>query len=154
MGRCPMIIRNIYIEQYRWNVHCYFAVTDYYTEEILSVLDSLGCSDPVYDRVAVKMELNELNTGFTYSNKISHETLMVIGLASSNEEYINSISHELRHLCDDIASAVGIPSSGEEIAYLTGDIASQVADVIEVLVCDCFSCLEKRYKKIRPSWKR
>lgn len=149
-----MIIRDIYIEQYRWHVYCYFAVTDYYTDEILNVLDSIGCSSAVYNRVAEKMEKNELNTGFTYSNKLTHETLMVIGLASSNEEYINSISHELRHLCDDIASAIGIPSSGEEVAYLTGDIASQVADVIEVLVCDCLNCLDKRYKKIRPSWKR
>ena len=149
-----MIIRDLYIEKYRWHVHCYFAVTDYYTEEILSVLDSLGCSSAVYDRVAKKMERNEKNAGFTYSNKIAHETLMVVGRATSNAEYINSITHELRHLCDDIASVVGISDNGEDVAYLTGDIASQMADVIEVLVCNCLNCLEKRYKKIRPTWKR
>lgn len=149
-----MIIRDLYIEKYRWHVHCYFAVTKYYTEEILSVLDSLGCSSAVYDRVAEKMERNEKNAGFTYSNKIAHETLMVVGRATSNAEYINSITHELRHLCDDIASMVGISDNGEDVAYLTGDIASQMADVIEVLVCNCLNCLEKRYKKIRPIWKR
>ena len=149
-----MIIRDLYIEQYRWHVHCYFAVDKYYTEEILSVLDSLGCSSAVYDRVAKKMERNEKNAGFTYSNKIAHETLMVVGRATSNAEYINSITHELRHLCDDIASVVGISDNGEDVAYLTGDIASQMADVIEVLVCNCLNCLEKRYKKIRPIWKR
>lgn len=149
-----MIIRDLYIEKYRWHVHCYFAVDKYYTEEILSVLDSLGCSSAVYDRVAKKMERNEKNAGFTYSNKIAHETLMVVGRATSNAEYINSITHELRHLCDDIASVVGISDNGEDVAYLTGDIASQMADVIEVLVCDCFNCIEKRYKKIRPIWKR
>ncbi len=149
-----MIIRDLYIEKYRWHVHCYFAVTKYYTEEILSVLDSLGCSSAVYDRVAEKMERNEKNAGFTYSNKIAHETLMVVGRATSNAEYINSITHELRHLCDDIASVVGISDNGEDVAYLTGDIASQMADVIEVLVCNCLNCLEKRYKKIRPIWKR
>ena len=93
MGRCAMIIRDIYIEQYRWHVHCYFAVNKYYTEEILDMLESLGCSYSVYDRVAVKMEQNDLNTGFTYSNKSARETLMVIGKASSNAEYVNSISH-------------------------------------------------------------
>ena len=149
-----MIIRDLYIEKYRWHVHCYFAVDKYYTEEILSVLDSLGCSSAVYDRVAKKMERNEKNAGFTYSNKIAHETLMVVGRATSNAEYINSITHELRHLCDDIASVVGISDNGEDVAYLTGDIASQMADVIEVLVCNCLNCLEKRYKKIRPTWKR
>lgn len=145
-----MIIRDLYIEQYRWHVHCYFAVTDYYTGEILDILESLRCSDAVYNKVAKKLERNELNTGFTYSNKIARETLMVIGLASSNAEYINSITHELRHLCDDIASVVGIHDSGEEVAYLTGDVASQMADIIEVLVCDCLNCLDRRYKKIRP----
>lgn len=149
-----MIIRDLYIEQYRWHVHCYFAVTDYYTEEILDTLESLGCSNAVYDRVAKKMEQNELNTGFTFSNKIARETLMVIGLASSNAEYINSITHELRHLCDDIASVVGIHDSGEEVAYLTGDVASQMADIIEVLVCDCLNCLNRRYKMIVPTWKK
>ena len=149
-----MIIRDIYIEQYRWHVHCYFAVNKYYTEEILDMLESLGCSYSVYDRVAVKMEQNDLNTGFTYSNKSARETLMVIGKASSNAEYINSISHELRHLCDDIASVTNMQTSGEEVAYLTGDVASQIADVIQVLVCNCVNCLEKRYKKIRPTWKR
>ena len=149
-----MIIRDIYIEKYRWHVHCYFAVDKYYTEEILDVLETLGCSDAVYNRVADKMERNEKNAGFTYSNKIARETLMVIGRASSTAEYVNSISHELRHLCDDIASVVGIHDSGEEVAYLTGDIASQIADVIEVLVCNCLNCIERRYKKIRPMWKR
>ena len=149
-----MIIRDIYIEKYRWHVHCYFAVDKYYTEEILEVLETLGCSDAVYNRVADKMERNEKNAGFTYSNKIAHETLMVVGRATSNAEYINSITHELRHLCDDIASAIGIPSSGEEVAYLTGDIASQIADVIEVLVCNCLNCIERRYKKIRPMWNK
>lgn len=118
------------------------------------MLESLGCSYAVYDRVAVKMDINDLNTGFTYSNKGARETLMVIGKASSTAEYINSISHELRHLCDDIASVVNMQASGEEVAYLTGDIASQISDVIQVLVCNCVNCLEKRYKKIRPTWKR
>lgn len=149
-----MIIRDLYIEKYRWHVHCYFAVDKYYTEEILDKLESLGCSYTVYDRVAVKMEQNDLNAGFTYSNRIAHETLMVIGKASSNAEYINSISHELRHLCDDIASVTNMQTSGEEVAYLAGDIASEIADVIQVLVCNCLNCLEKRYKKIRPTWKR
>ena len=149
-----MIIRDIYIEKYRWHVHCDFAVDKYYTEEILEVLETLGCSDAVYNRVADKMERNEKNAGFTYSNKIARETLMVIGRASSTAEYVNSISHELRHLCDDIASVVGIHDSGEEVAYLTGDIASQIADVIEVLVCNCLNCIERRYKKIRPMWNK
>lgn len=118
------------------------------------MLESLGCSDTVYDRVAVKMEQNDLNTGFTYSNKGVRETLMVVGKASSNAEYINSITHELRHLCDDIASVTNMQTSGEEVAYLAGDIAGQLADVIQVLVCNCLNCLEKRYKKIRPTWKR
>lgn len=144
-----MIVRNFYIKKYHWHVHCYFAVDKYYTDEILSVLESLGCSYHIYDRVAVKMKSNELNTGFTYSNLSEYETLMVVGVASSGAEYVNSISHELRHLCDDIATAFGMNNSGEEVAYLAGDIAHKLSDVIGVLICNCECCKEKRYKKIR-----
>jgi hypothetical protein len=144
-----MICRDIYIEQYDWEVHCYFAVNKYYTERILSVLSALGCSDSIFYQVEKKLARNEKNAGFTYSNPDKQESLLVVGLATSNEEYVNSISHELRHLCDDIASVYDIPSKGEEVAYLTGDIAGKLADIIQVLVCNCLDCLEQRYKKIR-----
>lgn len=144
-----MICRNIYIEQYDWEVHCYFAVDKYYTERILSVLNKLGCSDSIFSQVEKKLRKNERNAGFTYSNPEKRESLLVVGLATSSAEYVNSISHELRHLCDDISAVYNIASKGEKIAYLTGDIAEQLADVIQVLVCDCLNCLEKRYKKIR-----
>lgn len=144
-----MICRDIYIEQYDWEVHCYFAVNKYYTERILSVLSELGCSDSIFYQVEKKLARNEKNAGFTYSNPDKQESLLVVGLATSNEEYVNSISHELRHLCDDIASVYDIPSKGEEVACLTGDIAGKLADIIQVLVCNCLDCLEQRYKKIR-----
>lgn len=144
-----MICRDIYIEQYDWEVHCYFAVNKYYTERILSVLSALGCSDSIFYQVEKKLARSEKNAGFTYFNPDKQESLLVVGLATSNEEYVNSISHELRHLCDDIASVYDIPSKGEKVAYLTGDIAGKLADIIQVLVCNCLDCLEQRYKKIR-----
>lgn len=144
-----MICKNIYIDKYNWEVHCYFAVDTYYTKEILKKLRTIGCSKSIYNRVADKMEKNEPNAGFTYSNKYKKETVMVVGLATSSSEYVNSITHELRHLCDDIASVYNIPNSGEEIAYLTGDIGSKLAHIISSLVCECPRCKYKRLKNIK-----
>lgn len=144
-----MICKDIYIEKYDWLVHCFFAVDTYYTRSILATLNALGCSNSIYDRVSDKLRKNDLNTGFTYSNKRKQESLFVVSIASSGAEYFNSISHELRHLCDDIASVYDIPTNGEEIAYLTGDVAMEMKDVLSVLICDCQCCQTKRYKKIR-----
>lgn len=144
-----MICKDIYIEKYDWSVYCYFAVDDYYTHEILIMLRSIGCSRRIYDKVSKKLYKGDKNAGFTYSNKTTRETLLVVGLATSSAEYVNSITHELRHLCDDIASVLDISSNGEEVAYLTGDVSSALADIISMFVCECPSCSYKRYKNIK-----
>lgn len=144
-----MVCKEIYIDKYDWLVHCYFAVDEYYTREILTVLNSLGPSRAIYDRVAEKLYHNEKNAGFTYSNKPAKETLLVVGLATSSAEYVNSITHELRHLCDDIASTYSIPSNGEAVAYLTGEVSAALSDIISMFVCNCPSCQKEKYKHIK-----
>ena len=144
-----MICKDIYIEKYDWMVHCYFAVDDYYTNEILMMLRYLDCSRNVYDKVSAKLRKGDKNAGFTYSNKSLRETLLVVGLATSSAEYVNSITHELRHLCDDISDVLEISSNGEEVAYLTGDVSGSLADIISLFVCDCPSCSYQRYKNIK-----
>ena len=68
----------------------------------------------------------DMDSGFTYSNKTMRRSVVVVGLATSQAQFLNSFEHELRHLCDDIAAASGMPMQGEEVAYLTGDVNSLV----------------------------
>ena len=72
----------------------------------------------------------------TYSSPELHESVLVIGQADSAEEVINTFSHELRHLVDDIAVVYDIVSGSEEVAYLTGNIALSLAAVLLQIVCE------------------
>lgn len=74
------------------------------------------------ERVRENLEKADMDSGFTYSNKTRRRSVVVVGLASSQAQFLNSFEHELRHLCDDIAVASAMPMQGEEVAYLTGQI--------------------------------
>ena len=76
-----------------------------------------------------------MDTGFTYSNKDRRESVIVIGLHSSPPEFINSFEHELRHLVDDIAHTYGLEMAGEDVAYLTGDVNSELWEDIHYFTC-------------------
>lgn len=78
---------------------------------------------------------NRVNTGFTYSNKLARTSVMVVGRSSSAKEEFNSVIHELRHLVDDIATTDDLQMGGEEVAYLSGDMAGIIYEHIAPLLC-------------------
>lgn len=135
-----MIRAKIYISKYDWLVHCFFAVDKYYTKSILNVLNEIGCPDGIYYSASENLRKGKLDTGFTYSNGKKRASLLVVGLASCPEEYDNSIAHELRHLEDGIAKASGMSLSGEDVAYLAGDIRYAIHDITSALTCNCRHC--------------
>jgi hypothetical protein len=130
-----MIYRKIYIN--KWTAHFYFAIQHYWIEEIEGKMQSLGASRKVLDRVVRNMRKNEMNTGFTYSKPSKRESIVVVGRSSSGGEFLNSSTHEIRHLVDDIAKEDNMQMSGEGVAYLTGDIVNQLADIISKFSCEC-----------------
>lgn len=133
-----MKIRDLSIHKYGWTLRIYYAVTCYYTGEILKSLTDIGCPDTVLHRVQGNMEKCEMDTGFTYSNKEHRQSVIVIGMHSSPWEFLNSFEHELRHLVDDIALTLGLPMAGEEVAYLTGEINQALwEDVHQFTCCKC-----------------
>lgn len=125
------------IGKYDWEVRLYFAVTDYYIDDILESLSTISCPKKTMRRVRQKMAARKLDTGFTYSNKRMRQSVMVIGLTSSPAEFLDSFEHELRHLVDDIAKADGLQLSGEAVAYLTGDTNRTLWPIIHDFICCC-----------------
>lgn len=79
----------------------------------------------------------KIDTGLTYSNYKKRETVMVVGLTSSPSQFLNSFDHERKHLEAHIAQAYGINPYGEEIAYLSGDIAQMLTEDVQLFICDC-----------------
>lgn len=137
-----MIRQTLYIEKYNWIVYAYYAVDGYYIEEIMEQLYSIGCRGNFLMKAYENMSQNRLNQGLTYSNGKRRRSVLVVGLASSPEEYENSIQHELRHLVDNISDALGL-EPGEPPGYLTGETAMQMHPVTKLLTCECECCKEK-----------
>ena len=119
----------------RWRVRAYFAVSKYSTEEIIGDLIDIRCPVHILRKVENNLLNYKIDTGFTYSNRRRRQTVMVVGLTSHPSEFLNSYEHELRHLVDDVASTIGIPLTGEDVAYLTGNINRLLWEDIHGFVC-------------------
>lgn len=136
-----MIAKKTHIKS--WTIFWFFCPKEQNIKEIVSSLKKVGASKKVLLRAEEKLFADNKNEGFTYSNIVERKSVVVVGRASSGSEFMNSFSHELRHLVDDISSYYGMSDRGEEVAYLTGDIANSVSGVVCELSCDC--CRAKKY---------
>lgn len=130
--------RDLRIKRYDWRARFYFAVHGYDMGSILASLQSIQCPGNLLQRIADNMERNDMDSGFTYSNKVVRRSVVVVGLTTSPAQFLNSFEHELRHLCDDIGIASGMEMQGEEVAYLTGNInAALWEDIHDFICCKC-----------------
>ena len=135
-----MIKQKLFIDRYEWLVYCFFATTADDAPDILRLIDMVGINDEQYERASQLLHSPAKNIGMTYSHPDHHISVMVISETTTPAETLNTFSHELRHLADDIALANDIPPRGEQVAYLTGDIAMTLAANLLQIVCDCPIC--------------
>lgn len=132
-----MICQRIFLEQYDIIIHAYYATTQYYTDEILERLYDIGCRGRNLRRAEKNLSSGVLNTGLTYYSPLNREAVMVIALTNSSAEFFNSLMHELSHLTAYIAKDYNLSFTGEDIAYLEGDLAREIYPVVQGLLCDC-----------------
>lgn len=119
-----------------WTCDVYISLRTYWVGAIVDAMVGCGASGDVIERITGNMRRNVMDTGFTYSNPDKRRSVMVIGRTSVGKQFLNSFVHELRHLVDDIAAADGLEAKGEGVAYLSGDIAMLMADIVCALSCD------------------
>lgn len=131
-----MIRQEIYIPKYDWRVRIYYAMTTYWAGRILSDMERIGCRGSGLAKAWRNLRSGDLNTGLTYSNFQTGETVMVISLTSSPEEFLNSWEHEKKHLARHIEQSYGIDPFGEEAAYLEGTIAQKMFPVAKRFICE------------------
>lgn len=130
-----MIRRLLHIDG--WTVHFYFAPDGYDEEELLNLLYDLDASDDILVRASRKIRTRRTNEGFAYSNPYLREAVIVVGPATSGEQYLNSIVHEIHHHSVAIADELGTDLKGEVPAYIAGDTAEVLVDIICMLGCGC-----------------
>lgn len=131
-----MIAQVIYLEDYDWLIKVYYAVTTYYSDEILGELESIDC-DHKSLREAKKMLLNgEINTGFTYTNPSLHVTFIIIGLTDSVKEFVNTYDHEKGHAATHIGEYYDMDPYGESFQYLQGKIGEEMFLIAKQFMCE------------------
>lgn len=141
-----MIIQELNIKGYDWHVTFFFSVTCYHLYTILDKLREIGASQDVVAKAYKNISSCSLDTGLTYSNPERRESVVVIGTASSPEEYSNSIAHECQHLIKHIGLENGIDPYSEELCYLAGHIAGEIHKNASALFCN--NCLMGLRKKL------
>lgn len=135
-----MIRQRICLPHYDdWEVYCYYAVSTYYVDEIMERLWDIGANATLAKEAYNNLSSGDLDTGLCYSNYDLRKSVMVISKASSPAEFFNSLSHELRHLTSHIAKTFNLSSTGEPVAYLSGEISREIYPRICHLLCDCHS---------------
>jgi hypothetical protein len=86
-------------------------------------------------RVMDNINAGHLNEGFCYSNPSLRRTVLGVGIAESGPEILDTMVHEIIHICQHIASEDGMDPYGEEVAYLGGHISREVSDIVCELSC-------------------
>ena len=64
--------------------------------------------------------LGQDNAGFTHTDFNKKLSIVAIGLASSREQFINTIAHEAKHLQSHICQYYNVEEDTEQAAYLMG----------------------------------
>lgn len=131
-----MIVQDFYLPAYDWHVRVYYAVTTYWSRCILQDLRRIGCRGEEWKRARSSLGTGQTDTGLTYSNFGRGESVVVIGLTSSADEFLNSWMHEMRHLSRHVEQACGISPYGEEAAYLAGAIGQKMFPVAKKFLCE------------------
>lgn len=132
-----MIRQVAYLPRYDWLVKAYFAVSDYWVEEIMAELAYAGANGEEMIRSYESLVSGNLDEGICFSGAETRTSIMVVAKTSSAAEFYNSTTHEFCHLAAQIASVIGVDPAGEEVAYIVGDMARDFYPSIRHLLCDC-----------------
>ena len=131
-----MIVQDIHLEDYDWDIRVYYAVDQYYISNILIDLIDMGCDKEAYFKIKGLMEMRKKNVGFTYSNVEKNCSLILIGIADDASEFQSTFDHEKGHVVMHISRALGINPYSEDYQYLAGEVGKQMFAKAHILLCD------------------
>lgn len=124
-----MIKQYVYLEEYDWHILIiYNASQD--LSEVAKELWNIHCPS-IIARHALTHVITKWNNGFCFTNDRLHASIICVAEVDSDEELVNTVIHELKHLQSHICSYYGISEKGEEAAYLSGDVAEEFYKVFK-----------------------
>lgn len=130
-----MIRQDFYLDKEDWHVTVYYAVTHYDVGEIARAMLEAGAREKDVARAEENLSRGNPNTGLCYSGL--GRSVLVVSVASSPAQFINSLFHEVHHLTSHMAERIGYDLRGEEVCYLAGGIAARMYPVAKQFLCEC-----------------
>ena len=83
----------------------------------------------VYD-----VELGQKNGGFTYTDFKKKQSIVGIGKSTSDAQFLNTITHEAKHVQSHICNYYKVKEDSENAAYLIGYIIQRMFEVFKSLI--------------------
>lgn len=105
--------------------------------DILMELGTLGIDSDGALRAYENLSSEKPNNGLCYSNYGFRESVIVVGWTKSPNELFNTLIHEFIHLSGHISDALGLSITGEELAYVIGDLSKDLYPHISKKLCGC-----------------
>lgn len=139
-----MIRQVAYLPEYDWVIKAYFAVSSYWTGEIMAELAFAGADEEQMWKSYYSLSSGNLDEGICFSGADTRTSILVVAKTSSAAEFYNSTTHEFCHLAAQIAQIVGVNPAGEEVAYMVGEMARDFYPSIKHLLCEC--CRKNKHK--------
>ena len=90
-----MIKQRFRLDRFDWEITIFYAVHGYYPDVILDELRRIGIRGKKLENAEENLISGEINSGLAYVN--NGEAVCVIGIASSADQYMDSIVHEVLH---------------------------------------------------------
>lgn len=84
--------------------------------------------------VVYDVYLGKKDTGFTYTNDKTRTSIVGIAKTSSQEQFLNTIVHEAKHVQSHICRYYKVPEDGEQAAYLIGYIVQRMHRVFKNMI--------------------
>ena len=84
--------------------------------------------------VVYNVFIGKKNTGFTYTNSNKRKSIVGISKTTSQEQFLNTIVHEAKHVQSHICDYYNVPEDGEDAAYLIGYIVQKMHRVFKNMI--------------------
>ena len=84
--------------------------------------------------VVYDVELGQKDGGFTYTDFKKKQSIVGIGKSTSSAQFLNTITHEAKHIQSHICRYYKLKEDSEDAAYLIGYIVQQMFSVFKDLI--------------------
>ena len=104
-------------------------------DRIWAIIRAAGLTDEKAQ--AAMSVLSRTDTGMTLTSFGDMMSFLFISQSSSDEEWFNTLIHELKHVVEHISEFYRVDPKSEPAAYLQGEIGRQMFPLVIQRMCDC-----------------